>query len=55
MTDDMVYSGSRSLHRTKMCVIAVMKIGDIKYGKIFSDRGVTGQSQNDQKVLGGEL
>lgn len=22
-----------------MCVIAVMKIGDIKYGKIFSDRG----------------
>lgn len=39
MTDDMVYSGSRSLHRPKMCVIAVMKIGDIKYGKIFSDRG----------------
>ena len=39
----------------EMCVIAVMKIGDIKYGKIFSDRGVTGQSQNDQEVLGGEL
>ena len=30
-----------------MCVIAVMKIGDIKYGKIFSDRGVTGKGKDN--------
>lgn len=40
MTDDMVYSGSRSLHRTKnVRNSSNEKLGISKYGKIFSDRG----------------